>query len=657
MMKLLKSILWGNSVALAWTWGIGLFFSVQIAIQFGFYALLAFASINALGLALFGVINNSIAQKYSNPESFEEAFLTKAKNFKFPLLFYQFLAVTLTIFACLKYVSLPLGVLSILVCIMFIGAVIFLGEEFSIKTIKFSHAIFGISVLAALLYLFNSKIIFPGPELLRPEFFNSYAELPQSGFIFKAAFWIPVIIGFLFGPWLDLQHWQRAIEIHKEKLSIASSYIWGAIIFWLIIMADGILALACFNLNISSSESILNSITNINSSSLLFSFKSSITQVLHSSRELHYLLSAYVIFVFIAALTTLDSAYIAFKWYAGKLMKDSRSLILTIIPEKFISSPIPWLFLCIVTATTTLHFSEFGKFISKFDESLEKFFRFELEYYMAFYASFFIMYAVTFIRTMSDAKSIKSFSALKLFSTGLFSISVFGIGYFIENTLVMALGSLVPVLYGIFTLAKYISLEKVDEQIKSSLKSISEKLPEPLKNVKFLQENLSEQSPEASLIPSSNYQLPANAKASKVQGCYYQDGWFVHSFIPTYQDTNSVGNVYFAMYAMWIGKTRELFFTEIIPDFDPKTSEYLILTRSFEHKFLREVREFDPVTIHVRIGDYNRKFGTLEHKIVDEHGNIIGKGKQSLMFVSTHDYSLIDMPAQVIQGFGPYVIS
>lgn len=656
MMNILKTVLWGNSVALAWTWGIGLFFSVQIAIQFGFYALLAFATINALGLGLFGVMNGVISKKYQTAENFENAFLSKAKNFKFPFLLYQFLAITLTIFACLKYVSLPLGLLSILVCIMFIGAVIFLGEEFSIKTIKFSHAIFGFTAIGSLIYLFNSQIIFPNHEFIKPEFFIAMAKLPQDNFIYSFAFWIPVIVGFIFGPWLDLQHWQRAIAIKKEGLSLSFSYISGALIFWSIIMADGILALACFNFNAPLSESIINSVSNISSSSLLFPFKSMITQVLHSSPELHFLLSAYIIFVFISALATLDSGYIAFKWYASSIMKDSRSLVLTVIPERFISSPIPWIFLCIITATTTIHFSEFGKFIAKFDNSLEKFFRFELEYYMAFYASFFIMYAVTFIRTISDAKSIKSFSALKLFSTGLFSISIFGIGYFIENTLIMALGSLVPVLYGVFTLAKYISLEKVDEHIKTSLKTLSEKLPEPLKNSKFLQGNFLDTSVEGSLFSSPQYKLPANAKASNIQGCYHQDGWFVHSFIPTYQDTNSVGNVYFAMYAMWIGKTRELFFTEIIPDFDPKSSEYLILTRSFEHKFIREVREFDPVTIHVRIGDYNRKFGTLEHKILDENGNIIGKGKQSLMFVDSRDYSLIDMPAQVIKGFGPYVL-
>ena len=130
-----KTSLWGISVALAWTWGIGLFFAVQSAIQFGITGLIAFASINAFGLTMFGVVNGFIAKKYKSPQAYETGFLARAANFRFAFLIYQFLALTLTLFAILKYVTLPLGVLSILVCVVFIGATIFLGEEFDIRRI------------------------------------------------------------------------------------------------------------------------------------------------------------------------------------------------------------------------------------------------------------------------------------------------------------------------------------------------------------------------------------------------------------------------------------------------------------------------------------------------------------------------------------------
>jgi acyl-CoA thioesterase FadM len=125
-------------------------------------------------------------------------------------------------------------------------------------------------------------------------------------------------------------------------------------------------------------------------------------------------------------------------------------------------------------------------------------------------------------------------------------------------------------------------------------------------------------------------------------------------FTPTYQDTNSVGNIYWAMYAMWVGKTRELMFDYCMPEFDPATSPFLILTKSFQHKFLREIKEFMPVTIHIKVKSFNRKFVTLEHKILDENQNVIGKGEQDLMFVASASYKLIDIPEEVLTAFLPF---
>jgi acyl-CoA thioesterase FadM len=135
---------------------------------------------------------------------------------------------------------------------------------------------------------------------------------------------------------------------------------------------------------------------------------------------------------------------------------------------------------------------------------------------------------------------------------------------------------------------------------------------------------------------------------------HFEGKWFVHTFVATYADTNSVGNVYFGMYAMWVGKTRELFFNRCLPKFNLKTTPYYILTRSFEHKFMRETREFERVSVKIKVGEYNRKFVTLEHAIFDSAGNQLGKGKQQLIFVSSTDYKLLDIPDEVYEAFVAY---
>jgi acyl-CoA thioesterase FadM len=137
-------------------------------------------------------------------------------------------------------------------------------------------------------------------------------------------------------------------------------------------------------------------------------------------------------------------------------------------------------------------------------------------------------------------------------------------------------------------------------------------------------------------------------------GGHFEGKWFVHSFVATYADTNSVGNVYFGMYAMWVGKTRELFFNRVMPKFNLKDTPFYILTRSFEHKFVRETREFETVSVRIRIGGYNRKFVTLDHEIYDSGNNLLGKGQQSLLFVSSGDYKMIDVPPEVHTAFLPY---
>ncbi len=638
--KSFKTLLWGNSIALAWTWGIGMFFSVQMAVQFGLRGLLIYSAINATGLALFGIINAYLARKQTAAE-LETRFMAVASKFKFALLFYQVMAITLTLFTVLKYVSLPLGVLSILVAVTFIGATIFIGEEFSIRKLKYIHFFYSIAIAASLWALLDSELFatqFSWTSLPLPEpLMTGLVKLHPP--VYEYAFWVPVLVGFAFGPWLDLQHWQRVIQIKKENLPVGISYAFGGLIFFSIIVIDGIIALAAYEyfpavLGLNKINATLHT-----QSTLMLQAKDIITQVLNIHPQLNMLLSFYVTFVVLGAISTFDSGYVALKWYLTKLLADSKSIVFSFVPKSLFSSPIPWFLACTVIATTTMHFSELGKIAMRFDPKLEKFFRFELEYYMGFFAVFFIMYAVTLIRSVVDKEHDKNFSGLRMFATGLCSTSVFGIGYFSENTIIMAIASLIPVVYGIYTVSKDLDIvsklthEPEDEDV--SAKAITE-------------------AHKAELIPNYNYQLPVGATPVSVPGCYMQDGWFVHSFIPTYQDTNSVGNVYFAMYAMWVGKTRELFFLETMPGFDPKTSAFLILTRSYEHKFIRETQEFVPVTIHLKIADYNRKFVTMEHKIYNSSGELIGKGKQSLMFVSSKDYALIDIPGEVYQAYLPY---
>ena len=56
----------------------------------------------------------------------------------------------------------------------------------------------------------------------------------------------------------------------------------------------------------------------------------------------------------------------------------------------------------------------------------------------------------------------------------------------------------------------------------------------------------------------------------------------------------------------------------------------------------------------LRISDVNRKFVTLEHQVYDSAMKLLGKGKQVLLFVSSSDYRIIDIPGECLKAFLPF---
>jgi acyl-CoA thioesterase FadM len=236
-----------------------------------------------------------------------------------------------------------------------------------------------------------------------------------------------------------------------------------------------------------------------------------------------------------------------------------------------------------------------------------------------------------------------------MFSIGSLAVVIFAYGYFLRYPLLQIVGSLLPLGYVVWLLVKPGSSEEfvsgtAELESAADTGSLAAHTPVPA--------DVESPARAASAGPAGRAtQAVAAAMGIHDLTGHFEGKWFVHQFISTYADTNSVGNVYFGMYAMWVGKTRELFFNKVMPKFNLKETPFYILTRSFEHKFLRETREFEPVKVRIRIGKYNRKFVTLEHEVYDSQEHMLGKGQQSLLFVSSADYRMIDIPPEVYSAF------
>ena len=234
-----KSFFWGTSVALSWTWGLGLFFAVQFTFQFGLKGLLSFAIPNAIGLFLFGLGTASIARKHNNTTSLEAVFQKWSKKLSSVFLFYQFVALSLTIFAITRYLfqalELQNPILLLLLVVTALLAIAFLlGEQFGIKKIKYSHAIFFLVLIILGCFIWAQKSSVNAVTAAKTVAHN---DLDFSSYL------IAVCVGFFTGPWLDLQQWQRAIEMQKEKVSITRSYLIGSVLFFIILIFHGQLTL------------------------------------------------------------------------------------------------------------------------------------------------------------------------------------------------------------------------------------------------------------------------------------------------------------------------------------------------------------------------------------------------------------------------------
>jgi len=622
-----NSLLWGNSVALAWMWGLGLFFSVQMTFMFGLQGLLLFAVPNAIGLMGFGFLTQIVARRHAGgQESLARFFEKFSKPFRLIFYLFQLLAITLTVFALTRYLFAPLDLVSgsesgpitalylCMVVFVVLAAGCLFGEEFGIQRIKIGHAMLGLLLLAAVVTVLLS--------LGSPITQNTGWKAPQP------AIWtgpdlpgyvIPLMVGLLVGPWLDLQHWQRAIQIHRENTSIRASYFIGGLIFFLLLLFHGSLAawvMAKGGIDTYGRNG-------------LDDFRYAHELIVQYIDRLDagakgFLPMAYFSFLGICVLTTLDSGYVALKWFLGANLGKSQNVLLGMLPKRLLESPIPT-FLLVGLITLAGLWA-----------------RLELEYFMVFYASFFVGYASLAVARCFVPNSQQPLPQIRMFSLASISLVIFAFGYCTAVSSLMVLGSLLPLVYVVWLVASTDLLRVVTERAGEVMEAAAD-----IPALKAIRKTATVATGRDVVAP-----VPQDAHAL---GGHFEGKWFVYSFIATYQDTNSVGNVYFGMYGLFVGKTRELFFNTVMPDFDLKKTGFYILTRSYEHKFVREAREFDVITVKIRIADFNRKFCTLEHQIFGSDNELLGKGRQSLLFVSSKDYSLLDIPGEVYSAFMPHV--
>ncbi len=130
---------------------------------------------------------------------------------------------------------------------------------------------------------------------------------------------------------------------------------------------------------------------------------------------------AYFSFLSICVLTTLDSGYIALKWFLGGAVDKSQNMLVSLVPKQMIGSPIPSF---MMMGLATLGGIWAGL---------------ELEYFMVAYASFFVGYAALAIARCFVPNSQQPLPQIRMFSMASMSIVIFAFGYLNSQTLLLYL--------------------------------------------------------------------------------------------------------------------------------------------------------------------------------------------------------------------------
>ncbi|KQT57015.1 thioesterase [Methylobacterium sp. Leaf456] len=571
--KLSESLSWSPTVALSWLWGLGFFYAIHVVLAHGWMGFAAFAAPNALGLFLFGWV-------LGDPKRDPAAILRKAEGAYAGLfLLAQLFAVAITLFALHRYVGAPLfgeRAEGGLVGLVLVAAI--LGHALSLRRLRWIHA-GGLTVgvgagLLAWTGLAAAMPAGPTPLLVADErFFGLVA---------------PTLVGFLLGPWTDLQHWQRVVEIRRGGGSVRLAYGVGAVLF---------LGLLTLNALIASAAGPAGAVTTADG---LIGFQPAVAAaVLRTGLEGAG--TAFALWAVIAALSTVDSAYAALRWSMGAVTARSQSVLLTFVPPSLVASPVWVLFgagaLAAGAAAADL----------------------SMIYLMLPFATLLAGAAACLLLEALGAR--RAYDPMLCALLGATAALLAVAGYVTPSAGLLTLSALVPLVGALPMLSQYLGW---------SAPAPAATAPEPVATVIRV----------------------VNDNAAGAEGFEGRD--FVIRLTPTYDDTNSVGNIYFANYVRWVGKARELFFRHCVPDFDLASTEFYILTKSFQHDFRREAREFEPLTVRIRVKHANRKFVTLEHEIHSATQGLLGRGEQSLMFVDTRNYRPLDIPKSIVEGFLPY---
>ncbi|MCP2732453.1 acyl-CoA thioesterase, partial [Symplocastrum sp. BBK-W-15] len=123
---------------------------------------------------------------------------------------------------------------------------------------------------------------------------------------------------------------------------------------------------------------------------------------------------------------------------------------------------------------------------------------------------------------------------------------------------------------------------------------------------------------------------------------------YEYHHIVSFEETNLVGNVYYANYILWQGRCREMFLRDRSPGIIKELSQGLALvTVRVSCDYLSELYAFDNVAIRMRLRDItqNRITMLFEYwRMTDEGEELVAKGEQQAACMRRQGEKMVATP-------------
>ena len=123
---------------------------------------------------------------------------------------------------------------------------------------------------------------------------------------------------------------------------------------------------------------------------------------------------------------------------------------------------------------------------------------------------------------------------------------------------------------------------------------------------------------------------------------------YEYRHIVSFEETNLVGNVYYANHVRWQGRCREMFLFEHAPDvLDALKKDLALVTVRVSCDYLAELAAFDHVMLRMRLNGLTQNRITMHFEYWRQNGNdeeLIARGEQQVACMGRRGDHLFPMP-------------